>query len=146
MFGAERSSKMLESWDTSFMPKVTEERIHLSSSAEVRSHVAAAEKLTDNDTETSNHTCVTLKFMGFHYNVLFLLCLLYFLSDWDSDIASLLLQPLPPAAGCRRVKIRPNYAVDELVNFHKLHFENVLQLFMSWLLGLKTKTAPTSWG
>lgn len=72
-FGAETSSKMLENWDTSFKPQVIEETKHLTSSAEVCSLVEAAEKLPDNDSETSEVTRVTLKFMGAH--VLFLLYL-----------------------------------------------------------------------
>lgn len=103
------------------MPKVTEETKHLTSSVEVRSLVEAAEKLADNDTETSKDTHVTLKFMGAHYHVLFF----YFVSFTSCQTGI----PSPT-----------------LVQFHKVHLETVLQLLMSWLLGLKTKTVPTACG
>ncbi|KAJ8012353.1 hypothetical protein DPEC_G00041820 [Dallia pectoralis] len=92
MFGAETASKMLEKWDTSFKPKVIKEAKQLTQTTELCRLLRAAEKLTGN-----NET------------------------DWDSDIASmlLLLYLLPPTAGRKRTKISPSDAVDKMLHFHK---------------------------
>nr|XP_055061894.1 uncharacterized protein LOC129444903 isoform X3 [Misgurnus anguillicaudatus] len=92
LFGAETASKMLEKWDTSFKPKVIKEAKKLTQTTELCRLLKAAEKLAEND-ET----------------------------DWDSDIASmlLLLHLLPPTAGRKRTKISPSDAVDKMVHFHK---------------------------
>nr|XP_055043442.1 uncharacterized protein LOC129430313 isoform X2 [Misgurnus anguillicaudatus] len=92
LFGAETASKMLEKWDTSFKPKVIKEAKNLTQTSELCRLLKAAEKLAEN-----NET------------------------DWDSDIASvlLLLYLLPPTAGRKRTKISPSDAVDKMVHFHK---------------------------
>ncbi|XP_039647127.1 uncharacterized protein LOC120553108 isoform X2 [Perca fluviatilis] len=92
LFGAETASKMLEKWDTSFKPKVIKEAKQLTPTTELCRLLKVAENLAEND-ET----------------------------DWDSDIASilLLLYLLPPTAGRKRTKISPSDAVDKMVHFHK---------------------------
>ncbi|XP_070401954.1 uncharacterized protein [Nothobranchius furzeri] len=92
LLGAETSSKMLEKWDTTFKPKVIDEARNLTQSAEVRQLLKAAENLSTDDD-----------------------------SNWDSDMASLLLllHLLPPTAGRKRTKISPCDAVDKMVHFHK---------------------------
>ncbi|KAK2843713.1 hypothetical protein Q7C36_011928 [Tachysurus vachellii] len=93
LFGAETASKMLEKWDTSFKPKVIKEAKKLTQTTELCRLLKSAEKLAEN-----------------------------YETDWDSDIASLLLllYLLPPTAGRKRTKISPSDAVDKMVHFHKL--------------------------
>ncbi|XP_060735318.1 uncharacterized protein LOC132852253 [Tachysurus vachellii] len=91
LFGAE-ASKMLEKWDTSFKPNVIKEAKKLTQTTELCRLLKSAEKLAEN-----------------------------YETDWDSDIASLLLllYLLPPTAGRKRTKISPSDAVDKMVHFHK---------------------------
>ncbi|KAK9521504.1 hypothetical protein VZT92_021301 [Zoarces viviparus] len=91
LFGAETASKMLEKWDTAFKPKVIKEAKHLTQSTEPCRLLTAAENLSEND-----HT------------------------NWDSDMASLLLlHLLPPTAGRKWIKISPSDAVGKMLHFHK---------------------------
>ncbi|XP_039620886.1 uncharacterized protein LOC120536568 isoform X2 [Polypterus senegalus] len=90
LFNAETSAKLLEQWEMAFKPKVIEEAKSLTLTAELQSHISAAEK------QQSEHEW-----------------------DSDISSFLLLLHLLPPSAGRKKVKISPTDAVDRLVHFHK---------------------------
>ncbi|XP_039618281.1 uncharacterized protein LOC120534768 [Polypterus senegalus] len=85
LFNAETSAKLLEQWETAFKPKVIEEAKSLTLTAELQSHISAAEK------QESEHEW-----------------------DSDISSFLLLLHLLPPSAGRKKVKISPTDAVDRL--------------------------------
>ncbi|XP_039618203.1 uncharacterized protein LOC120534678 [Polypterus senegalus] len=93
LFNAETSAKLLEQWEMAFKPKVIEEAKSLTLTAELQSHISAAEK------QQSEHEW-----------------------DSDISSFLLLLHLLPPSAGRKKVKISPTDAVDRLVHFQKVNY------------------------
>ncbi|XP_037388416.1 uncharacterized protein LOC119261949 isoform X1 [Pygocentrus nattereri] len=100
LFGEETSSRLLERWDTTFEPKVIEESKHLTKSTELHRLLNAAEKHAEDDD-----------------------------TNWDSDVASLLLllHLLPPTAGRKRINISASDAEDKTVHFHKVYMSHLLK-------------------
>ncbi|XP_072556798.1 uncharacterized protein [Paramormyrops kingsleyae] len=90
LFNAETSAKLLEQWETAFKQKVIKEAKSHTLTAELQSHISAAENQHSEN--------------GW---------------DSDMSSILLLLHLLPPSAGRKKVKISPLDAVDRLVQYHK---------------------------
>ncbi|KAF7641450.1 hypothetical protein LDENG_00280760, partial [Lucifuga dentata] len=60
LFGAETASRMLERWDTAFKPKVIKEFKHQTQSIQLRRPLKAAEKLAENDNDTTGRNRIKI--------------------------------------------------------------------------------------
>ncbi|XP_035992600.1 uncharacterized protein LOC118563078 [Fundulus heteroclitus] len=90
LFGAEKSSKLLNKWDTTFKPKIIKKATQLTQSTDLRRLLKAAESHPESDDW-----------------------------DSDMATLLLLLHLLPPTAGRKKTKISPTDAADRMVLFNK---------------------------